>query len=150
MTVTESDTGGHEVEDQQVARRMRQRLLSSQPQATDFDEIWRRAERQLQSKPQKQPLWRRLGAGKPSVWAVSAAALVLVGTIFLVQFETGRDSFENQQPLVSAIVTPDDELFKALIKSTHWIAPSDRFLKQPPQLNVWGLPALNIQSPGSS
>jgi hypothetical protein len=150
MIMTEINTSVHGIEDQQLARRLQHELLLSQPEATDFEEIWRRAEGQLQNQAEKQPLWRRFNLGKPWVSASYATALLLMCTLVLVQFKPSTGPVEYQQPLLSAIAMPDDELFKALIQSTQWVAPSDQFLQQQPQLKVWGLPALNVQSPGSS
>ena len=81
---------------------------------------------------------------------MTAAAFVVLSYLVMTQFNSQKvpDAIEN--PLLSATISTEEELFSALLASTQWSAPSDRFLKKVPQMQVWGLPTLDIRLPNST
>lgn len=132
-------------------RPLRRQLMScDEVQATEFEEIWHRAETQFELNRRSRPAQELLRHTKLAGWSVAAAALVFLSFFVTTQFNSQKAPEAFEEPLLSVIISTEDELFSALLASTQWSAPSDRFLKKTPQMKIWGTPTLEIHSPDST
>jgi hypothetical protein len=135
--------------DKDLDQQLRQLLLDQQSAATAFDQIWLRAQTRANQAQERPSLFQNLRQNSRVTWAGAAVAAVVMLTFGIINFNS-ESVFTNYEPvLLSKRVAPNDELFVALISSSHWSAPSDQFLKNQPQLNIWGLPAITIPPPSS-
>ncbi|XOV82009.1 MAG: hypothetical protein ACFHXK_14210 [bacterium] len=141
-------------QDTRLAQSWRQIELREERHATRFDEIWRRAEAQCAAgrsgsvghRAAVPGLFRHQRFG----WSLAAAGAVVLCLYVVTQINPQKVHMVYDEPLFTAKVTSDDSLFSALLVSTHWSAPSDRFLKQTPPMKIWGTPTLEIRPPDST